>query len=341
MFTCLGIETSCDETAAAVVRDGIDIRSSIVLSQVDRHAVFGGVVPELACRVHLETFTRVIDRALVQAGVAARDLDAIAVTYTPGLIGALLIGVSAAKALAFALDKPVIGINHIHAHIYAAAMAHPALLETSPFVSLVVSGGHSSLYVSRDCGTHELAGGTQDDAAGEAFDKVAAIVGLPYPGGPSIDKAAREGNPQAIRFPRAELPDAPDDFSFSGIKTAVLYHCKGQNAGRQSPLLPGIRIPDIAASFQAAMVDMLVERTIRLACRSGARAIAVGGGVACNSELRTRMTEAGAAHGLPVYIPPLALCTDNAAMIAGLAHRHWVRGEVSDLTLDAVPTPSR
>ncbi len=341
MVRILGIETSCDETAAAVVDDGLHVRSNVVLSQVDRHAVFGGVVPEVACRAHMESFTRVIEQALAQAGTRPAEIDAVAVTHTPGLIGALLIGVSAAKALSLAWGKPVIGVNHIQAHIYAAAMAHPGLLDALPWVSLVVSGGHTSLYLSRDECTHELVGSTQDDAAGEAFDKVAAILGLPYPGGPSIDRAAREGNPRAIRFPRPELAEAPSDFSFSGVKTAVLYHCKGQNASRGTPLKPGISVPDVAASFQAAMVDVLVARTLGCARKHGARAIVVGGGVACNSLLRTRLAEVGESAGIPVRIPPLALCTDNAAMIAGMAYALWKRGRIADLELDAVPTPPR
>ncbi|MBI5367625.1 MAG: tRNA (adenosine(37)-N6)-threonylcarbamoyltransferase complex transferase subunit TsaD [Planctomycetes bacterium] len=334
----LGIETSCDETAAAVVRDGREILSNVVVSQENLHAVYGGVVPEIACRAHIESLLPVLDRALQDAWIALCEVDAFAVTCTPGLIGALLLGVAAAKSLAFAADKPLVGINHLQAHVYAAYLG-PGAEPPRPHVSLVVSGGHTNLYLTRGPEDQELLGGTLDDAVGEAFDTVASLLGLGYPGGPRIEAAARGGNPKALRFPRTTFGPGCFDFSFSGIKTAVLYHCRGQNASLKTPARPIPDLPDVAASFQAAVVDVLAAKTLEAARAHGARAIVAGGGVACNTLLRERLAADGAAAGLPVFLPPRALCTDNAAMVAGLGYLAYRSGRLADLTLDAVPTP--
>ena len=330
----LGIETSCDETAAAVVRDGVDILSNIVASQVPLHLQYGGVVPEIACRAHLETLPHVIDSALKDAGASLNDLGAIAVTTTPGLIGALMIGLTTAKTLSWLLDAPLVSVNHVEAHIYAVRLDHPDI--GYPVVSLVVSGGHTSLYLSRSHCDHALLGATTDDAAGEAFDKVASLIGLPYPGGPAIDAAAKKGNRNKIRFPRTLLSSESLDFSFSGLKTAVLYHCCGQdmkNMDRRRPL--GEReIADLSASFQEAIVDVLVEKTLHAARHTGVTGVAVGGGVACNSRLRERLTQACAQGGLALYLPAPKLCTDNGAAVAGLGYQKFVRSEVADLTVE-------
>jgi N6-L-threonylcarbamoyladenine synthase len=338
---CLGIETSCDETAAAVVKGGHEILSDIVRSQIDLHRVFGGVVPEIACRAHIETILPVVDSALSKAKVNLRDIGVIAVTHRPGLIGALLVGLSAAKALALALDKPLVGVDHIEAHIYAARLHAPGYKAPNlpyPHVSLVISGGHTSLYLSNGPTKHRLLGATLDDAAGEAFDKVASVLGLGYPGGPLIAKAALKGDPKAVRFPRPMLDEGSFDFSFSGIKTAVLYHCKGKNAGRKTPLLADINVADVAAGFQEAVVDVLVEKTVRAARKNKAKLIVIGGGVACNARLREKFAERSGKEDLTVVFPPPKLCTDNAAMVAGLGFVRWKMGLVSDLRLDAVPT---
>jgi N6-L-threonylcarbamoyladenine synthase len=335
----LGIETSCDETAAAVVEDGRQVLSSIVASQDTLHLPYGGVVPEIACRAHLTAVLPVIRRALEEAQVRLEELDGVAVTHTPGLIGALLIGVTAAKTLAWLRDLPIIGVNHLHAHAYAAALEREAPL--FPCVSLVASGGHTSLFLSRSAIEHETLGATLDDAAGEAFDKAASILGLGYPGGPSIDRAARAGDPRAIAFPRTRLGPDSLDFSFSGIKTAVLYHCRGQNPRAPRPPPTGQEIADVAASFQEAVVDTLVEKLLEAARRAGASRIAVGGGVAANSRLRERLADAARRRGLEVVLPPIRYCMDNAAMVAGIAHPLYAAGRASDLTLDACPTERR
>lgn len=334
----LGIETSCDETAAAVVRDGREILSNIVASQVDRHRVFGGVVPEIASRLHTEAILGVIDAALADAHVRREDLDAIAVTHTPGLVGALLVGVSAAKTLAYLLDVPLIGVDHIQAHLYAATMPTEGA-PPYPAVGLVVSGGHTALYECRGPGLMKRLGKTIDDAAGEAFDKTAAILGLEYPGGPSIERVAKTGRADAIAFPRSDLGPGSLDFSFSGVKTAVLYHCKGRNAGRSAPLKPGLSIPDVAASFQEAVVEVLVNRTLAGAERTGADHLLLGGGVACNTRLRERLRIGADLAGRVLHLAPPALCTDNGAMVAGLGFHLLKAGRVSSLRLDAVPTP--
>jgi len=337
----LGIESSCDETAAAVVEDGSRILSSVVDSQVELHAPFRGVVPEIASRSHLESILPVIERALAEARVDLGDLAAVAVTVRPGLIGSLLVGLSAAKALAFVQRLPLLAVHHIEAHIHACAMSNDALAH--PFVSLVVSGGHTSLYLSESPTRHALLGATVDDAAGESFDKVASILGLGYPGGPAVEEAARTGDPKGVPLPRPSLPDAPFDFSFSGLKTAALYCVRppakrgtpaaAARAGSPSPRL----VADLAASFQSAVVDVLVEKTIAAARAKGVRSIAIGGGVACNGALRGRMEAAAAESGLRAFFPPKSLCLDNAAMVAGLGHPLLAEGKIAPLDVDASP----
>ena len=312
----LGIETSCDETAAALVLGGHDVVSSVVSSQIEIHADFGGVVPEIASRAHLEALNPVIARAIVEAGVDERRIDAIACTHGPGLIGALLVGVSAAKALALAWDKPYVGVNHMEAHLYSAFLEDPTL--EFPLLVLLVSGGHTMLVEMRGHGDYRIVGQTIDDAAGEAFDKVARFLGLGYPGGPAIDKAALTGDPTAIRFPRA-LSDDPNnlDFSFSGLKTAVVNYVRKH---------PDAGTADIAASFQAAVVDVLVAKARAAARRVGATGIVLGGGVAANSLLREELLGVCAADGIRGFLPSRAMCTDNAAMIAA-AGWHRLRSD--------------
>jgi len=336
----LGIETSCDETAAAIVEDGVHVRGSVVASQQALHAEYGGVVPEIACRAHLETIVPVVDRCLREASLALSDVEAVAVTHRPGLIGALLIGLSCAKALAYSRSLPLVGVNHLQAHIYGGIMSLPPDSEPPfPVVSLVVSGGHTSLFLTRSPIEHELLGATTDDAAGEAFDKVANVLGLGYPGGPVIDATAKEGDPEAVDFPRSRLKDRPLAFSFSGLKTAVLYHCRGQDrslrdVGQQ---LTRQQIADVAASFQEAVVDVLVEKALAAARQTGAKAVLLGGGVAANSRLRDRITSEAEQAGLRAFCPPLRLCTDNATMIAGLGYHQLAAGQQNGLDLDAFP----
>jgi N6-L-threonylcarbamoyladenine synthase len=319
----LGIETSCDETSAAVVVDGHDVRANIVSSQVDLHAKYGGVVPEIASRAHIERVAPIVEEALAAARCGYGDIDAIAVTDGPGLIGSLLIGVTAAKTMAMALGVALVPVDHIEAHATSAALITPQEKPPWPAVALVVSGGHTSLYLVRDYQNIELLGQTVDDAAGEAFDKVAAILELGYPGGPLIDKLASEGNPSAIRFPRAWLDKPHLDFSFSGLKTAVLYHVYG--AGRKygsAAHLSRAELADVAASFQAAVIEPLVVKTIAAARSSGVQNVVIGGGVAANSALRGGLTAACAKAGLTLHLTPMKYCTDNAAMIAALGfHR--------------------
>jgi tRNA N6-adenosine threonylcarbamoyltransferase len=302
----LGIETSCDETAAAVVEDGRTVWSSVVSSQVDLHARFGGVVPEVASRAHVELITPVVAEALVEAGVELTDLDAVAACHGPGLAGALLVGVAAAKGLALAAGLPYLGVNHLEAHLHAAWLEDPDL--ELPLAVLIVSGGHTMTVVMEDHGRYQVVGQTVDDAAGEAFDKVARHLGLGYPGGPAIDRLAREGDPAAVRFPRAMAGEA--DFSFAGLKTAVVNHT------RRTPDTP---LPDLAASFQEAVVDQLVAKLLAAADAAHAPVLALGGGVAANSRLRARVADAAASTGRAVFLPPPALCTDNGAMIAATA----------------------
>jgi len=345
----LGIETSCDETAASVVRDGRAVLSNAVASQHDLHAKFGGVVPEIASRAHLERILPIVDEALEQAGVTFDDLTAIAVGNRPGLIGSLLVGVSAAKALAWSLDVPLIGVDHVRAHLYAAALDDEPI--AYPALGLVVSGGHTSMYRCDDPLHMARLGSTIDDAVGEAYDKVAAILDMGFPGGPAVDKAARAGDPEAIALPRTLLQRDSLDFSYSGLKTAVLYHVRGNPRGRGAQTnfehsaadLSESEKADIAASFQAAAVDVLItklERALRQASDAGAppRSIVIGGGVSANSHLRRRAEAFGAERGIAVRIPPLRYCLDNAAMIAGLAHHQARAGDRADLTLSAVAT---
>ncbi len=324
----LGIETSCDETAAAVLRDTA-VLSNIVSSQVAIHEKYGGVVPELASREHLRNILPVVREALDRASVAAKDLDLIAVTHAPGLIGALLVGVSVAKAMAYSLGIPFIGVHHGEGHILAAHLDYPDL--GYPYVALLASGGHTALYHAREFGTYRLLGQTRDDAAGEAFDKVAKLLDLPYPGGPAIDRLAQEGNPRAIAFPRGVREGL--DFSFSGLKTAVRNHVKlfrSKDAGLDAALPK----QDVAASFQAAVVDTLVEKTIHAAGETGVDKVVVAGGVAANSGLRKEMKRACDGKNIALYLPDMQLCIDNAAMIALAGYLRHQRGEKSDLTLN-------
>jgi len=329
----LGIETSCDETAAAVVKDGIEILSNRVASQVDLHGKFGGVVPEIACRAHGDLLMPLIREALEEAGVELEDLGGVAVTAGPGLIGALLVGVATAKALAWSLEIPILAVDHLDAHIYANNLAGEV---EYPFLTLIASGGHTALYLSGSPTSHRLLGSTTDDAAGEAFDKVAALLDLGYPGGPIIDELAGKGRADAVDFPRTMLEEGSLDFSFSGLKTAVLYHVKGQNAaGRPGGPPDEAEKADIAASFQAAVVDVLTEKLFLAAEREGVKKVAISGGVAANSALRARVAERAEREGFKFYVPPPALCTDNAAVVAGIAWHGFKSGGSSGLTFDA------
>jgi N6-L-threonylcarbamoyladenine synthase len=331
--TILGIETSCDETSAAIVVDGRDVRANVVSSQVELHARYGGIVPEIASRAHIESIRTIVERTLAEAGLTYADLSAIAVTDGPGLVGSLLIGVTAAKTLALACDLPLVPVDHIEAHATSAALITPT--PPWPAVALVVSGGHSSLYLVRDFLHIELLGQTLDDAAGEAFDKVASILELGYPGGPLIDRLARDGNPAAVRFPRTGLHEPHLNFSFSGLKTAVLYHVygHGRKYGSVAHLTPA-QIADIAASFQAALVEPLVTKTIAAARQTGARDIVVGGGVAANGALRAALEAACQSAGLRLHLTPMKYCTDNAAMIAALGHHRFHADRRADLALE-------
>lgn len=331
MALILGIETSCDETGAAVVEDGRKIVSNVVASQIELHAPYGGVFPEIASREHVLKIVPVIEEALKNAGIAFRDLAAVAVTHGPGLAGALLVGVNTAKAIAFANDLPLIGINHLEGHIYANWLEAAAATPTAnpfPLIALIVSGGHSELVLMRGHNDYQLLGRTLDDAAGEAFDKVARLLGLGYPGGPAIQEAAKDGDPDAFKLPRAWLRGT-HDFSFSGLKTAVLHLVQSFEGRRKLP------VADIAASFQAAITDVLVEKTKRAAEEFGATQILLAGGVAANARLRKMML---ARADVPVLIPRPTLCIDNGAMIASAAWWHWQRGERSGWELDVVPS---
>lgn len=326
----LSIETSCDETSVAVVEDGRIILSNRIYSQIDIHKKYGGVVPEIASRNHVTKLPYIIDEALEESGLTLEEMDAIGVTNGPGLVGALLIGLSTAKALAYSLEIPLIGVHHIEGHIAANFLQYPEL--EPPFLTLVVSGGHSHLVMVKDYKSFEVLGKTLDDAAGEAFDKVARVLGLGYPGGPKIDKAARSGNPEAIPFPRVFLDKKEYDFSFSGLKSAVLNYINGKKMKNEP-----ININDVAASFQMAVVEVLVKKTIACANSVKMEKICIAGGVSSNSLLREKMTEAAEKNGLKLYYPDPILCTDNAAMIGSMAYYNYINGEISDLYLNGVP----
>jgi N6-L-threonylcarbamoyladenine synthase len=331
----LGIETSCDETAAAVFTEEPRVLSNVIASQTDLHARFGGVVPEVAARAHLQRLLPVVDEALRQAGVSLDQVGCIAVHNTPGLVGALLVGVSAAKMLSVALGVPLVGVNHVHAHVYACQLA--AGRDIFPCVGLVVSGGHTTLFHCREALHFERLGGTLDDAAGEAFDKVAALLGLGFPGGPAVEREALGGDPQAVKLPRSFLHEERLDFSFSGLKTAVLYALAGQNSPRPAPPPPGKTRADLAAGFQQAVVDVLVAKSRQALQRTGLRRLAVGGGVVANKALRSALEAMVRDESAELLIPSLALCTDNAAM-AALAVEKWRRQDWAKPDLDAVAT---
>ena len=326
----LGIESSCDETAASVVRNGREVLSNVISSQIALHTLYGGVVPEIASRKHIEKINVVIEEALAEAHMTLDDIDAIGVTYGPGLVGALLVGVSEAKAIAYAKNLPLIGVHHIEGHISANYIENKDL--EPPFACLVVSGGHTHLVIVKDYGKYEIVGRTRDDAAGEAFDKVARAIGLGYPGGPKIDKVSKEGNPNAIAFPRAKVADSAYDFSFSGLKSAVLNYLNGCKM-KNIPIVQA----DVAASFQKAVVDVLVEHAMHAVEEYGFKKFAIAGGVASNSALRSAMEEACKKRGVAFYHPSPILCTDNAAMIGAAAYYEYLAGTRSGWDLNAVP----
>ena len=326
----LAIETSCDETAAAVIRNGREVVSNIISSQIDVHKRFGGVVPEIASRKHIESINNIIQKALDKAGVTFDDIDLVGVTRGPGLVGALLVGISSAKALAYGLSKPIVGVNHIEGHVCANYLIHPDL--EPPFVCLIVSGGHSYLVHVKGYTDYELLGRTRDDAAGEAFDKVARAIGLEYPGGPIIDRLAQEGDPEAIEFPRIYLEKDSYDFSFSGLKTSVLNYLNSQRQKGQE-----IVVEDVAASFQQAILDVLVDKSFRLAKEKASKKIVIAGGVAANKGLRDSLEARGKEEGIDILYPSKVLCTDNAAMIGSAAYFNYKAGKESDLDFTVEP----
>ena len=334
----MGIETSCDETAASVVVNGKLVKSSVVASQIKLHEKYGGVVPEIASRAHVENILPVVSEAIESAGIKPEEIDAVAVANQPGLTIALMVGVTAAKTLAFGWGKPLIAVNHVHAHLQSALLEAESI--KLPAVALIVSGGHTNLYDAESAIDLRLIGRTIDDAAGEAFDKVATILSLPYPGGPNIEKIAKEGDPKAIRFPRSLLDKDNLDFSFSGLKTAVLYHCQGQDMKGENRVASMSRqeIADIAASFQAAVIEVLVKKSHRAAVKIGAKTVLAGGGVACNNALREAMEEMCNNNDLSLLIAPKKYCTDNAAMVASLAYYKYKAGQFADLTLEPKAT---
>ena len=329
----LGIETSCDEAAAAVVKNGKEVLSNVISSQVALHAEFGGVVPEIASRNHLEKIDEVIRLAIKEAGISMQELTAISVTVGPGLVGALLVGVSEAKALAFALGKPLVPVHHIEGHIAANFISNPEC--EPPFVCLVASGGHSHLLLVEDYGKIRIYGRTRDDAAGEAFDKVARAVGLGYPGGPKLEKMAKEGNPHAYHFPTAKMEDAPYDFSFSGVKSAVL-----NEMNRKKMLGEEVRVADLCASFQENVTEVLSEKAIALCKELHINRLSIAGGVAANGKLREKMEEKAKQEGIEFFCPKLILCTDNAAMIAAAAYHEWKKGNFAGHDVNAYPSLS-
>lgn len=326
----LAIESSCDETSAAVVVNGREVLSNVIASQISTHEKYGGVVPEVASRMHIEAVSGVVEEALLEANITLDKIDAIGVTYGPGLVGALLVGLQFAKGLAFSSKKPLVGVNHIEGHICANYIQHKDL--KPPFVSLLVSGGHTFIVHVKDYGKYEVIGQTRDDAAGEAYDKVARALGLGYPGGPKIDKLAKEGNPKAIVFPKANFHEETLDFSFSGVKSAVLNYlnkCKMQNIE--------VNKADVAASFQQAVVDVLKDNVLLTCKKKNVKTIAIAGGVASNSTLRETLTNAASKRGIEVLFPAPILCTDNAAMIGSAAYFNFINGKISDLNLNAKP----
>ncbi|HVF08765.1 MAG TPA: tRNA (adenosine(37)-N6)-threonylcarbamoyltransferase complex transferase subunit TsaD [Actinomycetota bacterium] len=326
----LGIETSCDETAVAVVDDGYAVRANLIASQVSLHERFGGVVPEVAARAHVEAFNPLLEEALAQADVGFGEIDAVAVTTGPGLAGALLVGLAGAKAIALATGADLVGVNHLEGHYWANFLEHGP--PEPPYVALIVSGGHTMLVHVPEMFHHVVMGQTLDDAAGEAFDKVARLLGLGFPGGPALDAMARQGDPHAIRFPRAMEDSGDHDFSMSGLKTAVLRHVKAAQAAGQD-----LHLPDLAASFQEAIVDVQVSKTIGAAREAGVSTVLLGGGVVANTRLRDRLASAGEHAGIRVLFPPMPLCTDNAAMIACVGAARWARGDRSSLDVAADP----
>lgn len=326
----LSIESSCDETSAAVVKDGREVLSNIIASQIETHKKYGGVVPEVASRMHIEVVNGVVLEALEEAGVTLNDIDAIGVTYGPGLVGALLVGLQYAKGLSYSLKKPLVGVNHIEGHICANYIEHKDL--KPPFVSLVVSGGHTFIVHVKDYGEYEVIGQTRDDAAGEAYDKVARALGLGYPGGPKIDKLAKEGNENAIEFPKANFHDDTLDFSFSGVKSAVLNYlnkCKMQNIE--------VNKADVAASFQKAVIEVLKQNVLKTCRKKEIKKIAIAGGVASNSALRESLIKAAEKEGIEVLFPSQVLCTDNAAMIGSAAYFNFINGNEAKLDINAKP----
>ncbi len=329
-ITILAIESSCDETAAAVVKNGREVLSNVISSQIATHSLYGGVVPEIASRQHIKAIDRVIDAALDEAGVKKEDIDAIAVTYGPGLVGALLVGLSEAKALAFALDKPLVPVHHIEGHIAANYIQRRDW--EPPFICEVVSGGHTHILHIKDYNDFDILGHTRDDAAGEAYDKVARVLGLPYPGGPRIDVLAKEGDPNAVPFPRVVLESDTYDFSFSGLKSAVLNYVNKVNmkGGEYNKA-------DVAASFQQAVVDVLVEKAVRACREKGLKKLALAGGVSANSHLREEMLSACEKEGIELCVPDLVLCTDNAAMIGSAGYYEYINGNTADMSLNAYP----
>ena len=326
----LAIESSCDETAASVVKNGRCVLSNIISSQIAIHTLYGGVVPEIASRKHIEKINQVVEAALKEADVTLDDIDAIGVTYGPGLVGALLVGVAEAKAIAYAKKKPLVGVHHIEGHVSANYIEHPDL--EPPFLCLIVSGGHTHLVIVKDYGEFEIIGRTMDDAAGEAFDKVARAVGLGYPGGPKVDKAAKEGNPHAMEFPRAKVGGSQYDFSFSGMKSAVLNYINQAEMKGET-----ICVPDLCASFQNAVVDVLVSRAVAATKEFGYKKLAIAGGVASNSALRAGMKAACEKAGIEFYYPSPIFCTDNAAMIGAAGYYEYINGVRAGWDLNAVP----